>query len=124
MANIPGPATCMAKILGFGQIGLATSQLPLRFHCYRNIRDRPKKLDAAGSILRHTSHGADIFHRAVRHQQSKFVIIVLSIDGDTLDGSWKAARSSGCVRWTIDSMLGFVARSHPNIRKVWSDQMI
>jgi hypothetical protein len=76
----------MAKMLGFGQIGLATSQLPLRFHCYRNIRDRPKKLDAAGSILRHTSHGADIFHRAVRHQQSKFVIIVLSIDGDTLYG--------------------------------------
>ena len=25
---------------------------------------------------------------------------------------------------TINSMVGFVARSHPNIRKVWSDQMI
>src|ERR1700733_11400578 len=84
-SHIPGPAAGMTEMLGFGQVGLATSQLPLRFPCHRDIRHRPKILDAAGWIFRHTSHRVDIFHRAVRHQQSKLVIKVLSIDGDPVD---------------------------------------
>src|ERR1700736_5933511 len=45
-AHIPGPTARMTQMLGFGQVGLAASQLPFRFLCNRNIRHRPKKLDA------------------------------------------------------------------------------
>ena len=73
-------------MLGFGQIGFAAAQLLFGFLCNRDIRHRPKKLDAAGWIPRHTSHSVDIFHRTARHQQSKLMIIVISVDGDTVDG--------------------------------------
>src|SRR3977135_2551320 len=43
-AHIPGPTACMTQMLGFGQIGLAPSQLPFRFLCNRNIRPCPNKL--------------------------------------------------------------------------------
>src|SRR5258706_1566659 len=46
--HIPGPTACMTQMLGFGQIGLATSQLPFRLPCNRNIRHRPDKLDVSG----------------------------------------------------------------------------
>src|SRR6267378_3036531 len=85
-AHIPGPTACMTQMLGFGQIGLATSELPFRFLCNRKIHHRPNKLDAARSISRSTSHGMDIFHRAIRHQQSILMVEILSVAGRAIDG--------------------------------------
>src|ERR1700694_4789359 len=45
-AHVPGPTASMTQMLGFGQIGLATSQLPFRLLRYRNIRHRPDELGA------------------------------------------------------------------------------
>src|ERR1700730_4020198 len=85
-AHIPGPTARMTQMLGFGQVGLAASQLPFRFLCNRNIRHRPKKLDAARWISRRTRDGLDVFHRAIRQQQSIFVVEILSVAGRLIDG--------------------------------------
>ena len=76
----------MTQMLGFGQIGFAASQLPFRFPCSRNIRYRSNKLDTARFISPPARHGMDIFHCAIRHQQSIFVIEVLSVDGSSVNG--------------------------------------
>src|ERR1700694_3614791 len=60
-AHIPGPTACMTQMLGFGQIGLATSQLPLRVLCNRNVRHGPNKRDSPRCISRSTSLGMEIF---------------------------------------------------------------
>ncbi len=62
------------------------------------------KLDAARCISRGTSHGMDIFHRAIRHQQSILMVVVISPSMDARSMvSCTAARSSGWARWTINS---------------------
>jgi hypothetical protein len=76
----------MTEMLGFGQIGLATSQLPLRFLRDRDIRYRSNKLDATRHISHRSSHGMDIFHRAIRHQQSVLMVEVLPFTGRVIDG--------------------------------------
>ncbi len=76
----------MTQMLGFGQIGLAASQLPFRLLCNRDIRHRPNKFDATRCISRSASHGMDIFHRAIRHQQSIFMVEILSVAGRAIDG--------------------------------------
>src|SRR3979411_1051528 len=73
-------------MLGFGQIGLAASQLPFRFLYNRNIRHCPNNRDAASPFSPSTSHGMDIFHRAIRHQQSIFMVEILSVAGRAIDG--------------------------------------
>ena len=40
----------------------------------------------AGRISRRASHGMNVFHRAIRHQQSVFMIEILSIAGGLPDG--------------------------------------
>src|SRR4029077_13891652 len=67
-AHIEGPAACMTQMLGFGQIGLAAPQLPLRFLCNRDIRYRSKKFDATRRSSRRPSYGMNISCRAIRHQ--------------------------------------------------------
>src|ERR1700739_3831051 len=86
MTDIPGPTARVTEMLGFGQIGLATSQLPLRFPCSRNIRYRSNELDSTWFIYRRASHGMDIFHRAIRHQQSIFMIEISCLAGRFVDG--------------------------------------
>src|ERR1700720_1730149 len=61
-APIPGPTACLTQMLGFGQIGLATSQLPFRLLGSRNINPRPNELDAVRRFFRSTSHSMNIFH--------------------------------------------------------------
>jgi hypothetical protein len=76
----------VTQTLGFVQIGLAASQLPLRLSCNGNIGHRPEKLDVTRRISCGTSHGVDVFDRVVRHQQSIFVVKILSIEGSMLKG--------------------------------------
>ncbi len=85
-AHIPGPTARTTQTLGFGQIGLAAPQPPFRLPRDRNIRYRSDKLDPAGPISRPASHGMDVFHCAIRHQQSVFMIEILSVAGGLLDG--------------------------------------
>jgi hypothetical protein len=85
-ADIPGPTTCSAQTLGFSQIGLATSQLPFRFPYNRHIRHRPKKLDVAGSFPRGVRNGVEVFHGAIRHQQSIFMVEILAATGSLFEG--------------------------------------
>src|SRR6266566_4929390 len=83
--HIPGPTARTIQMLGFGQIALAASQLPFRFPCNRSIRHRPNELDAARGISRSMSHGMNIFHRTIRHQQSIFMVEILSLAGRAID---------------------------------------
>ncbi len=85
-AHIPGPTAAMTQPLAFGQIGFAASQLPFRFPCSRYIHHRPNKLDTARRISRTARHGMEVFDCAIRHQQSIFVIEVISVDGSTVNG--------------------------------------
>src|SRR6266478_10124066 len=83
--HIPDPTACMTQMLSFGQIGLAAPQFPIRLPCNRNIRYRPDKLDAIRIVSGSAGYGMDMFHRAVRHQQSKLMVVVISIDGGTFN---------------------------------------
>ena len=83
---IPGPTACTTQTLGFGQIGIAASQLPLRLLCNGNVGHRAHKLDIAGRISHGASHRLDIFHRPIRHKQSMFLVEILSVAGRAIDG--------------------------------------
>src|SRR6476661_5929579 len=76
----------MTQTLRFGQIGLAAPQPPFRLPRGRSIRYRSDKLDAAGRISRRASHGMDVFHCTIWHQQSVFMIEVLSVAGGLMHG--------------------------------------
>src|ERR1700739_1109227 len=86
MTHIPGPTARVTEMLGFGQIGLATSQLPLRFPCSGTIRYRSNELDSTRFISRRASHGTDILHRAIRHQQPVFMIEIPALAARVIDG--------------------------------------
>ena len=76
----------MTQTLGFGQIGFAASELTLRLLCNRNIRHRPDKLDVAPRVSFSTSDGVNVFRRAIRHQQSIFMVELFSVARPAIDG--------------------------------------
>ncbi len=124
-AHVPGPTARMTEALGLGQIGLAASQPPFHLLCGRHIRHGPDELDAARRISPGATIRRDIFHRAIRHQQSMFVVEILCLAGRLMKGSF--ARQPDLPdghRWAMNSTLGPVTRSHWKIRKVSSDQII
>src|SRR6266849_4891587 len=74
-------------ILGFLDFFESLFQCLLCSIFSRNISNGPNKLDATRRASRGASHGMDIFHRAVRHHQSVFMVEILSVARRLIDGS-------------------------------------
>src|SRR5262249_10171237 len=72
-------------MLGFGQIGLATAELLFRLLCSRDVRHSPDKLHIAGCSYSGPCQGVQVLHRAVRHQQSVFMLEILMVSQRLID---------------------------------------
>src|SRR5258707_928500 len=84
--RIPGPTSRVTQMLGFGQISLAASQLTLRFLCNSHIRYRSEKFDATRRSSPRPSYGMNMFCRAIRHQQSIFMVEIFPRARRVVDG--------------------------------------
>src|ERR1700730_1796585 len=76
----------MTQALGLGQISLTAPQCSLNLPRSGDVRDGPDKLDGTLFIPSGVSHGADILHGAIRHQQSVLMVEILPFTRGLVEG--------------------------------------